>query len=118
MAFSLDKHNCERVRKQDLQASEEEIKRWLDQVDDWSIEQVNQAQRLTKSFSFKNFAQALHFANKVGEIAEAQDHHPMLVVEWGKITVSWWTHVIHGLHKNDFIMAAKTDVLFLSIGKT
>jgi len=47
----------------------------------------------------------------VGEIAEAEDHHPLVVTEWGRVTVQWWTHKIGGLHQNDFIMAAKTDRL-------
>jgi len=66
---------------------------------------------LEKVFKSKNFAQASEFTNKVGAIAEEEDHHPMLVVEWGRVTVQWWTHVVKGLHKNDFIMAAKTDEL-------
>ncbi|HVR28570.1 MAG TPA: 4a-hydroxytetrahydrobiopterin dehydratase, partial [Thermoanaerobaculia bacterium] len=51
----------------------------------------------------------LDFTNKVGEIAEEEGHHPALLTEWGKVTVGWWTHKIKGLHRNDFIMAAKTD---------
>ena len=62
-----------------------------------------------KSIPSKNFREALAFTNQVGEIAEAQGHHPGLLTEWGKVTVTWWTHKINGLHKNDFIMAAKTD---------
>ena len=46
------------------------------------------------------------------EIAEQEDHHPRIVTEWGRVAVQWWTHVISGLHRNDFIMAAKTDELF------
>jgi 4a-hydroxytetrahydrobiopterin dehydratase len=47
----------------------------------------------------------------VGEVAEAEDHHPALLTEWGKVTVTWWTHAVKGLHRNDFIAAAKTDQL-------
>ncbi|MEP0825876.1 MAG: 4a-hydroxytetrahydrobiopterin dehydratase, partial [Nitrososphaera sp.] len=64
-----------------------------------------------KSFAFKDFAEALAFTNRVGAIAEQEGHHPDILTEWGKVTVSWWTHKIKGLHKNDFIMAAKTDAL-------
>ena len=64
---------------------------------------------LERSFKFKNFSQALEFANKVGAAAEEEDHHPLIVTEWGRVTLQWWTHTIGGLHKNDFIMAAKTD---------
>ena len=62
-------------------------------------------------FKFKNFKESLFFTNRVGEMAEAQNHHPEILVEWGKITVTWWTHKIKGLHKNDFICAAKIDKL-------
>lgn len=67
---------------------------------------------LERTFRFKNFAQALAFTNRVGELAESEGHHPLLQTEWGKVKVSWWTHVIRDLHQNDFIMAAKTDILY------
>jgi 4a-hydroxytetrahydrobiopterin dehydratase len=63
-------------------------------------------------FRFKNFRQALEFTNKIGDIAEQEGHHPVIVTEWGRVKVSWWTHKIQGLHQNDFIMAAKTDELY------
>ena len=63
-------------------------------------------------FSVDDFAQALEFTNKVGELAEEEGHHPALLTEWGRTTVTWWTHKIRGLHRNDFIMAAKTDELY------
>ena len=61
---------------------------------------------------YKNFDEALTFTNKVGQLAEAEGHHPSILTEWGKVTVTWWTHKIKGLHRNDFIMAAKTDQLY------
>jgi 4a-hydroxytetrahydrobiopterin dehydratase len=69
--------------------------------------------RLEKVFKFKNFLQALEFTNKVGAIAEEENHHPLIITEWGKVTLQWWTHKIGGLHKNDFIMAAKADEMYL-----
>jgi 4a-hydroxytetrahydrobiopterin dehydratase len=68
--------------------------------------------RLRRIFSFDDFAQALEFTNKVGVLAEEEGHHPALLTEWGRTTVTWWTHKIRGLHRNDFVMAAKTDVLY------
>ena len=65
--------------------------------------------RLEKSFSCKNFAAALALTNRIAVIAEQENHHPAIVTEWGRVTVSWWTHAIDGLHVNDFIMAARTD---------
>jgi 4a-hydroxytetrahydrobiopterin dehydratase len=81
------------------------------QVADWEVVEINGIQRLRRVFKFKDFAQAMAFTNQVGALAEEQDHHPALLTEWGRVTVTWWTHKIKGLHKNDFIMAAKTDAL-------
>ena len=89
-----------------------EMAEFLPQVPDWQIVEREGVQRLERVFKFKNFSQALAFANRVGESAEAEGHHPALLTEWGKVTITWWTHKIHGLHRNDFIMAAKTDKLY------
>jgi 4a-hydroxytetrahydrobiopterin dehydratase len=80
-------------------------------VPGWQVKEVDGVKRLERVFKFKNFAEALAFTNRIGAIAEEEDHHPLLVTEWGRVTVLWWTHVIRGLHNNDFIMAAKTDGL-------
>ncbi len=65
--------------------------------------------RLERAFKFKNFAEALAFTNSVAKTAEEEAHHPAILTERGKVTVTWWTHKIKGPHQNDFIMAAKTD---------
>ncbi len=67
---------------------------------------------ITRTYKFKNFAEALAFTNRVGALAEQENHHPALLTEWGKTTVAWWTHEINGLHRNDFVMAAKCDALY------
>jgi 4a-hydroxytetrahydrobiopterin dehydratase len=82
------------------------------QVPEWQVIQREGIKRLQRVFGFRNFAQALAFTNRVGEQAEKEGHHPALLTEWGKVTVTWWTHKIGGLHQNDFIMAARTDELF------
>jgi len=64
---------------------------------------------LEKTYKFKNFRQALDFTNRVGELAEAVDHHPELRLGWGFVSITIWTHVIDGLHEADFIFAAKAD---------
>lgn len=87
-----------------------EIVGYLAQIQGWQVLEVDGVKRLTKSFAFANFVHALAFTNRVGELAEQAGHHPALLTEWGKVTVTWWTHAIGGLHKNDFIMAARTDV--------
>ena len=81
------------------------------QIPDWQIVERDGIRRLERVFRLKDFAQALAFTNKVGAIAEAEGHHPALLTQWGSVTVTWWTHKIRGLHRNDFIMAAKTDRL-------
>ena len=75
---------------------------------DWT---VTEKQRLEKEYKFKNFVQALEFVNKVGQLAESQGHHPDIYLAWGKVKLTLWTHKINGLHKNDFIFAAKADEL-------
>ena len=65
--------------------------------------------RLVRTFELDDFASALELTNAIGEIAEEQGHHPLIELTWGKVTVSWWTHAIRGLHENDFVMAARTD---------
>lgn len=92
--------------------SQDEIAELHPDVPDWRVVVIEGIPRLERSFRFKNFAQALEFTDRVGALAEEEDHHPALLTEWGKVTVSWWTHKIKGLHRNDFIMAAKTDALF------
>lgn len=93
-----------------------QIEEYRPQVPDWELVEENGIPRLHRSLKFKNFAEALTFTQQVGELAEEQGHHPVLVTEWGKVTVTWWTHKIKGLHQNDFIMAAKTDKLYANLG--
>jgi 4a-hydroxytetrahydrobiopterin dehydratase len=68
--------------------------------------------RLERVFRFGNFAEALRFSNRVGDLAEEEGHHPAILTEWGRVTVTLWTHKIRGLHRNDFVMAAKVDELY------
>ncbi|MBN1149464.1 MAG: 4a-hydroxytetrahydrobiopterin dehydratase [Anaerolineales bacterium] len=108
----LSEFKCAPCRGDAPPLSKVEIDGLTPQVTNWELVEVDGIPRLKRVFKFKNFAQALDFTNRVGEIAEAQDHHPALLTEWGKVTVTWWTHKIKGLHQNDFIMAAKTDALY------
>lgn len=78
--------------------------------------QLNGEGHLERAYAFKNFAQALEFANKVGAIAEQEGHHPDLHVAWGKCAVEIWTHKIRGLTESDFYLAAKADRAFASLG--
>ncbi len=108
---NLDKAQCEPCRADSPRVEAAQLPALLRQLGGWQVENRYGIEQLEKSFSFKNFRQALDFTNAVGELAEAEDHHPALLTEWGKVTVTWWTHSIKGLHRNDFIMAARTDQL-------
>ena len=92
--------------------TDEELAKLQPQVSDWSLIQEDGIRKLDRLFRFRNFLQALAFTNRVGELAEAEGHHPRLVTEWGRVAVTWWTHKIRDLHRNDFVMAAKTDQLY------
>lgn len=105
----LANQSCEACNAEAPRLDDEQIKQLLADQPDWSLEVVEGEQRLSRVFKFKNFAQALAFTQTVGDLAEEADHHPALLTEYGKVTVDWWTHKIGGLHRNDFIMAAKTD---------
>ncbi|MFB2768358.1 4a-hydroxytetrahydrobiopterin dehydratase [Pelatocladus sp. BLCC-F211] len=80
-------------------------------IADWEIIEENNEPHLQRVYKFPDFQTALTFTQRVGEEADKQGHHPALLTEWGKVTVTWWTHAIKGLHRNDFIMAAKTDMI-------
>ena len=91
--------------------SEDKIEVFMLQRPDWQLIEVEGSKRLSRSFKFNDFKAALAFTNRVGEIAEAAQHHPQIITAWASVTVVWWTHAIGGLHRNDFIMARKTDEL-------
>ncbi|MFT6791003.1 MAG: 4a-hydroxytetrahydrobiopterin dehydratase [Cellvibrionaceae bacterium] len=107
----LSQQPCEACRSDAPKVSEIEQPTLLSQLKDWQIMDEEGVPQLLKTYRFDNFVDALAFTVRVGELAEQAGHHPALLTEWGKVTVRWWTHKIRGLHKNDFIMAAKTDKL-------
>jgi 4a-hydroxytetrahydrobiopterin dehydratase len=103
---------CVPCRKGDPPLDQASIHEYLRGLPDWEVVEVQDVPRLRRRFRFRNFATAMAFTNEVGAAAEEQDHHPRIVTQWGSVTVDWWTHAISGLHRNDFIMAAKTDQLY------
>jgi 4a-hydroxytetrahydrobiopterin dehydratase len=111
---TLAQMTCVACRRGAPTVTEAEIAELHPQIPHWTIEEVDGAKRLQRVFRFDDFAQALEFTRKVGELAEEEGHHPALLTEWGRTTVTWWTHKIKGLHRNDFVMAAKTDDLYRS----
>jgi 4a-hydroxytetrahydrobiopterin dehydratase len=86
-----------------------ELQRYQEHLNErWKVQEDH---HLAARFEFKDFAQAIAFANKVGDVAEAEGHHPEICLSWGWVKLKIWTHAIDGLSENDFILAAKIDKL-------
>lgn len=110
--MALEAEQCSACTPDAPRATDDEIREWRREIPQWKLIEEDGEEKLQRQFSFKNFREALAFTNKVGELAEAEDHHPALLTEYGKVNVIWWTHKIGGLHRNDFICAARTDRLY------
>jgi 4a-hydroxytetrahydrobiopterin dehydratase len=108
----LTEMKCTACRKGEPTVTAAESAALQPQIPDWQLLEREGIARLERVFKFPDFAEALAFTDRVGALAEAEGHHPALLTEWGRVTVTWWTHKIRGLHRNDFIMAAKTDQLY------
>lgn len=104
--------NCKICRAGAPNVTEQEISILKPQVQSWTLVNRDEIRRLERVFAFENFSEALDFTNRVGKVADEERHHPAILTEWGRVTVTWWTHIIRGLHRNDFVMAAKTDELY------
>jgi 4a-hydroxytetrahydrobiopterin dehydratase len=102
---------CIACRADSPLVTEAEVRDLKPQIPEWALLERDGIQRLERGFRFKNFADALAFTNRIGTLAEEEGHHPAILTEWGRVTVTLWTHIIRGLHRNDFIMAAKIDSL-------
>ena len=104
----LASHTCEACRIDAPIVSDNEASMLIKEIEGWDL--INDGiKKLKKEFSFSNYSDSVDFSNKVADMAEQEDHHPQIILEWGKVTVIWWSHKIKGLHKNDFICAAKTN---------
>ncbi|HET9322844.1 MAG TPA: 4a-hydroxytetrahydrobiopterin dehydratase [Gaiellaceae bacterium] len=111
----LSDEKCVACRRDAPTVTDDELAELRPRVPDWELLELEEVPRLRRTFSFDDFATALEFTNRVGAIAENEGHHPALLTEWGRVTVTWWTHKIRGLHRNDFVMAAKTDELYAAV---
>ena len=109
---TLTAMQCEACRADAPKVTDEELRELIRQIPQWAVEVREGIMQLERVFSFADFTSALAFTNRVGELAEEQGHHPALLTEWGRVTVTWWSHKIRGLHRNDFIMSARTDALY------
>ena len=115
---TLVNERCAVCRADSPRVTEAEIAELSPLIPDWKIVEVEGVPRLRRTFRFDSYPETLAFVQRVGELAEEEDHHPAMTVEWGKVRVSWWTHAIKWLNRNDFIMAAKTDALVAATLKT
>jgi 4a-hydroxytetrahydrobiopterin dehydratase len=106
---ALTSEKCTACRRDSPRVTPAEIEELKPQIAQWGMAEREEIPRLERVFRFTNFADALAFTNRVGALAEAEGHHPAILTEWGRVTVTLWTHKIRGLHRNDFIMAAKID---------
>lgn len=107
----LDELRCEACTSSAVALGAEERRLLLTELDGWQLLERDGIPQLEKVYTFKNYKLAWAFANKVSQLAEDEFHHPSILLEWGKVTVTWWSHSIKGLHQNDFICAAKCDQL-------
>jgi 4a-hydroxytetrahydrobiopterin dehydratase len=108
---ALTNEKCTACRRESPTVTEAEISELKPQIPEWTLLEREGINRLERVYRFANFAEALNFTNRVGALAEEEGHHPAILTEWGRVTVTLWTHKIRGLHRNDFIMAAKIDSL-------
>ena len=108
----LLRERCIACRADSPHVTDEEIAALHPLVSEWRLMEEGGIPKLDRVFRFPDFAQALAFTNRVGDLAESEGHHPRMVTEWGRVAVTWWTHKIRNLHHNDFIMAVKTDALY------
>ncbi len=106
---TLAQERCVACDRNAPRLSDDELNTMLPQVPDWSVIEVDGIPRLQRTYTVPDFAAALDLTDRIGALAEAEGHHPAILTEWGRVTVSWWTHKIRGLHRNDVVMAAKTD---------
>ena len=109
--MSLNESKCEACTIDAPLVSNSEAEVLISELDGWVIERGSGIDQLVKTYKFSNYAESLDFSNKVADLAASEDHHPKIVLEYGSVEISWWSHKIKGLHKNDFICAAKTDLI-------
>jgi len=112
MQADLTQEACDACRADAPKVNAVEARELQQQIPDWQLIDVDGTQQLQREYSFKNFAQALAFTNRIGEMAEKLQHHPDILTAWGRVRIVWYTHKIGGLHRNDFRCAARSDELF------
>lgn len=114
----LSQETCEACRFDAPRVEAAEAAELAQQIPNWDQVEQDGIPRLRRVFALSNYAQAVALTLAIAEMAEREDHHPLIVLEWGRVTVEWWSHKIRGLHRNDFVAAAKTDRLFAELAST
>ena len=107
----LAEERCVACRKDSPTVENAEAAELLARLPGWTIVERDGMPRLERRIRFRDYPKVLAFVQRLGELAEVEGHHPVMLVEARRVTVSWWTHAINALHRNDFVMAAKTDHL-------
>ena len=108
----LARLHCSPIEANTPRLNDHEVSQLKANLPGWQIDEEGAEMHLEKAYEFEDFRKAVAFINQVAQVANEEDHHPTLLTEWGKVTVTWWSHKIKGLHQNDFIMAAKTEQLY------
>ncbi len=114
----LTEEKCTACRVDSPHVTDSQFNQLHPEIPEWKLIEEAGIRKLERGFRFPNFVKALAFTNGVGELAEAEGHHPRLTTEWGRVTITWWTHKIRDLHHNDFIMAAQTDRLYGEVSQS
>lgn len=108
----LKQMTCEPCNSVTAGVSTAEKQLWGEQIPNWTLVQRDGVEQLERRFESRNYAACLDFVQQIGALAEQLNHHPQILLSWGEVVVRWWTHKIAGLHRNDYILAAKTDELW------
>ncbi len=109
--MELASERCEACNPNSPTVPVEDEPALLAEIPDWKLVEVKGVKRLKRVIRVDGWRSAIDLTNRIADLADEADHHPAILTEWGKVTVQWWTHAIKGLHRNDFVMAAKVDSL-------
>ncbi|CAN5668450.1 4a-hydroxytetrahydrobiopterin dehydratase [soil metagenome] len=107
----LKEMKCEACSADSPPASQAERQAYLAQLPDWTVRSEDGVDRIEREFEIDRYLEAVEFTRRVAALAEEEGHHPEILLEYGRVRVAWWTHAISGVHRNDFVLAARTDGL-------
>ena len=110
----LAQSSCEACKKSSVSLTNHELDNLLPEIPDWQLCNDNGINKLQKIYTTQSYQQAINLTIAIAKLAELENHHPKITLEYSQVTVQWWTHILNGLHKNDVIMAAKTSEIFKS----